>query len=182
MTFEDTVKLLSMIQRLYPNQIKMIDKKDFDVTAKLWERCLWNIDYKSCAEALIIHARTSQYAPQPNNIIDICEKRYRPEVVKSGLIAWEEVCQAVKKYGFNRQSEAFNTFDEKLKRTVRAIGWWNICYSEKPEFVKKEFVAFWDNLKAVEQEQIRFDDTKWLVEQIREHGGSLEEPERPIKE
>lgn len=164
MNFQDTVKLLSMVQRLYPNQIKMADKDEFEFTAKLWEKILYDMDYQQCTEALITHTRLNYFAPQPSDIVEIVAKRNNPEVFKSGQIAWEEVCAAVRKFGFNRQSEAFVTLDEKTKRVTRAIGWWNICYDEKPQFVKKEFLALWDSIATTEQETIKIDPSKFLAE------------------
>jgi virulence-associated protein VapD len=169
MEFQDTAKLLSMIQRIYPNQVKMLEKAEFEITAKLWQRILNGIDYNSCVEALIVHSRQSQFAPAPSQIYDLVVKIHEPHRFKSGEMAWEEVGKAVRKFGFNRQQEAFETLDEKTKRAVRAIGWWNICYSEKPEFVKKDFISFWDNVKAVEEEQLKLDHSAWLAIQERKH-------------
>jgi hypothetical protein len=175
MDFETTVKLLSMMQRIYPNHVKMMERDEFEITCKLWGRVLHGIGNQDCMEALIIHARQSKYPPTPSEIYDIVLKKHEPHLYKSGEIAWEEVCKAVRKYGFSRQSEAFEEFDDKTKRVVKATGWWNICYSEKPEFVKKEFISLWDNIKSVEQEQKAVENTKWFVEQIKKYGGALEE-------
>jgi hypothetical protein len=168
-----------MVQRYYPNQVKMMEKEDFELTAKLWERTLWNIDFQNLAQALVIYTRLNKFAPHPSDLIEIVAKKHNPEAFKTSESAWEDVSRAVKKYGFHNQKLAFESFDTKTLRVVKNISWWTMCYSERPDMVKRDFCQIWDNLGAVEQEQILVDHTKWIVEQTKNRlkkRGSLNDP------
>lgn len=169
-----------MIQRIYPSHFKLGSEQEFEMTAKLWERILFGIGYMDCVNALIIYARQqgNKFPPSPSDLIEILEKVHNPEGSKTSELAWEEVSNAIKKFGFHRQSEAFETFDEKTKRVVKNISWWTLCYSERPDMVKRDFCQIWDNLKHAEVEQKMVNDTKWLVDMARKHNAmhKLAEP------
>lgn len=144
-----------MIQSLYPNQLKNSEDYNFELTAKLWQRLFADEPYTECARALMEYACLNKYMPHPSDIKDLVAKFKSPEAYKSPEIAWEECCKAIKRFGYYRQNEAFATFDSKMKRVVKAVGWGNLCHSERIDVIKKNFFDMWKNINVSEQERLK---------------------------
>ncbi len=155
MDLKETAKILALIQRIYPNRDKNAEENDLDATVKIWQRLFQYEAYPEVYMAFMNHAATNKFAPTPADLKLECTRLKHPDMFISSEVAWEKVCKAVRKFGFYQQSEAFKTFDEKLKRVVKAVGWGEICHSEKPEFVKLNFCKIWDNIQSVEKEELQ---------------------------
>lgn len=167
MNLQETAKLLTMIQSLYPSQMKSSEDSNFELTTRLWQRLFNDADFKQVIEALLEYATLNKFAPHPSDIKDIMAKRNNPEAFKPAEIAWEEVTQAIKRFGYYRQQEAFATFDDKVKRAVKAVGWGTICHSERIDMVRKNFCDYWKSMSSVEQEQVKLSFPKDSVNKIK---------------
>jgi hypothetical protein len=152
MNFQETAQLLSIIQATYRNQLKAVDEDMNALTINIWNAILEDYPYGEIKIAFLQYAKLNKFAPQPSDLIELVEKMRSPKEFLSSEEAWEITSNAIRKYGFHRQKEAFDSFEPKIKRIVKSIGWWNLCYSERVEQLKKNFCSLWDNISHTERE------------------------------
>ena len=143
-----------MIQTLYPNQVKTTEESNFELVVKLWQKLFDDVMFSEVVHALMKHAVLNKFAPHPSELREIIAKFRNPDAFKTSEQAWEEVLSAVRKYGFYRQLDAFESFEPKIKRIVKMLGWSTICHSEKIEFIKRDFCKIWDSSNKDEKENL----------------------------
>jgi len=124
------------------------------LTADIWTSLLEDYPFGEIKLAFKQYAKMNKFAPQVSDLIGLVEKMRNPTTFLSSEEAWEIASKAVRKFGFHKQSEAFAAFDPKMKRVVKAIGWWNLCYSERLDQLKKNFCSLWDNISQSEKEEL----------------------------
>lgn len=144
-----------MIQSLYPNQLKNSEDTNFDLTAKLWQRIFADEPFSECTRALMEYAILNKFMPHPSDLKEIVVKFRNPEAFKPAQEAWEEINKAIRRFGYYRQSEAFKTFDPKMKRVVKAVGWANLCHSERLDSLKRSFFDMWNSINTAEQVSLK---------------------------
>lgn len=71
---------------------------------------------------------------------------------------WNNVIQAIRKYGYYRVEEALNSLNEYTRQIVRTIGWYRLCMSENIEWERKTFKELFNN------KQDRYEDVLVLSE------------------
>jgi hypothetical protein len=135
--------------------MKSSEDFNFELTSKLWQKLFSEVMFSEAVHALMNYACLNKFMPHPSELLDYVAKFKNPEAFKSPEIAWEEVSKAIKRFGYYRQTEAFATFDDKTKRVVKAVGWSNLCHSERVDLVKRNFCDLWNTINTREREQER---------------------------
>ena len=154
----ETEKLLTIIQRSYPNFFKEFDSDAFEVQAKLWQRSLAEAEYRDVVNAFEYWLNTEKYPPTLAEFKPLVIRYKNPQSLISPEKAWMVVDSAVRRFGSYGQEQAFNTFSEPIKKAVRNIGGWQkVCQTELGrdwDFLKRNFIeAFKDfDQEAKEQE------------------------------
>ena len=124
----ETEKLLTILQKLYPNHFKEFDQETFDIQAKMWERSLIDYTYKESLVAVEYWMNTEKFPPVLAEFKELLVRLKKGSNHISAKNAWEVVDLAVRKFGSYGQEKAFETFSEPIKRAVRNIGGWQkIC-------------------------------------------------------
>lgn len=132
----EVIKILGMISAAYPN-MKAIDITMVDI----WLECLKDIDIET---ALMVIKKNILESPFPPTIADI---RKQNADVNFGRIdsteAWGEVLKAIRNYGSYREREAIESMSPITGKTVKYMGWKDICMSEKPDVVRGQFLKMY---------------------------------------
>lgn len=154
----ETEKLLTIIQRSYPNHFKDFDPDSFEVQVKLWQRSLADCEYRDVVNAFEVWINTEKFPPTLAEFKPIVVRFSNPNSIVSPEKAFEAVSEAVKRFGSYGQEKAFQTFSEPIKRSVRAVGGWQkICQTElgrEWDFLKKNFIEAYNEFGQEAKEQV----------------------------
>lgn len=132
----DVIKILGMISAAYPN-MKAVDA----AMVEIWFDCLKDIDIEV---ALTIVKKNILESPFPPTIADL--RKQHADVIEKRVDsteAWGEVLKAIRSYGSYRESEAIESMSPTVAKTVKYMGWKDICMSEKPDVVRGQFLKMY---------------------------------------
>lgn len=112
---------------------------------ELWFKQLEDIPYKVAETALNKWVATNKWSP---SIADI---RAQASEIVNGAIpdwgkGWEQVENAIRRYGTYREGEALESFDEITRQAVNRLGFKNICLSENPQADRANFRMIYEEL------------------------------------
>lgn len=158
MNQEETVKLLTIIQRCYPNHFKEFDADAFKIQCTMWQRVFADCTFAECFTAFEMWFASEQFPPMPVNLNQIVKKMRNPNAFITPEVAWETVSNAVRRFGWINQQKAFATFSESTKRAVQNIGGWQkICETplgQQWDFMRKNFMDAYQDFEGDNQEQV----------------------------
>ena len=148
---------MTIIQKSYPTFHKEFDPEVFDFQVKLWQRSLSEYTLLECKMAFEKWVNTQDYPPQLNRFKETLVTTVKPNSIVSPEKAWEDVSDAVRRFGSYGQDKAFQSFSEPIKRAVRNIGGWQkICQTElgkEWDFLRKNFIESYKEFNTSESEQ-----------------------------
>lgn len=139
----EVIKLLAVISAAYPN-MKTVE----DSMVEIWLDCLKDIDTET---ALKIAKKHILESPFPPTIADI--RKQNVEVTTERLDAtqaWGEVMKAIKNFGLYREHEAIKSMSPLTGKTIKYMGWRDICMSEKPDVVRGQFLKMYETMEGRE--------------------------------
>lgn len=140
MTPQEFDIIRATIKGAYPNFNIMNDK----YSIQIWYKMLADLDYKVCETALMELFATHVYPPQIAEIRQKCSEYMNPQIEDSGA-AWEEVQQAVRKYGYYRAEEAMQSLSPVIRKAINRIGGFAfICSSDNPSVSRAHFFKVYD--------------------------------------
>lgn len=118
---------------------------------EIWYRKLGDIPYDVMTAVVNrwIETKTS-----PPTIADI---RQEADIVVNGLPptwadGWEQVQNAIGRYGYMQREAALASMDEVTAETVRRIGWQQICESENVDALRANFRMVYETMSRRAQE------------------------------
>lgn len=141
MTKEEFARLSAGIKGFYPSFQIMPTEESME----LWYQQLKDLDYQTASIAVSKHVCTSKYPPS------VAELRKGYMDITNGYIpdwgeGWEQVLKAIRWYGYNRELEAMDSFDEITKQVVRRLGWINLCMSEEISVERANFRTLYESI------------------------------------
>lgn len=120
-------------------------------TINLWHMIFQNEDKDIVFLAFQKHVLESVYPPKiadiENRIHEIKNFKYE----KSAAQAWAEVMKAIREFGYYQEEEALQSFDEKTRIIVKALGWQELCDSPNIAVERGQFLKMWNNIEEVSQ-------------------------------
>jgi hypothetical protein len=153
----ETAKLLTIIQRSYPNHFKEFDPDTFRIQERMWSNAFYDYTYQECFTAFEIWFNTEIFPPVPANLKPILQKYISPNQEMTAEQAWEIVDRAVRKFGSYNQDKAFATFSDSIQRSVRSVGGWQkICATplgREWDFLRKNFMESYKDFGQDKREQ-----------------------------
>lgn len=113
------------MKAVYTQETFLPDADAFNV----WFGLLGDLDYAVLNAAIQKYMLTNKFPPT------IADLREIATTISNGTIpdwgeGWEQVLQAIRKFGSYRETEALATMDELTRTCVKRIGFRNICLSE----------------------------------------------------
>lgn len=139
MTLAEVGKLLAFITAVYPN----IDIKHGTVEA--WHELLGDLDYRLAIAATKKALAESEIPALPavGKIRSTAlELQNGPGITAPE--AWGLVLGIVRRHGYYGEAEALQALPPDLSRIVSWMGWAEICYSEKVDVVRAQFMRMYE--------------------------------------
>lgn len=133
---------------------------------ELWFGQLQDIPFEVAEAGLNKWVSLNKWSP---TIADI---REMATTIKFGEIpdwgeAWQEVQNAVRRYGSYRPNEALDSMSPLTRKATERIGFTNICMSENPSSDRANFRMVYENLVEREKKDIQIpQNLKNLISQI----------------
>lgn len=132
-------------EQLLPNQQAM----------GLWFQMLGDIPYQVAEAALQKWVATNKFSPTIADIREIASSIQHGDLPEWGD-AWQNVREAVQRYGWYRHEEAMASLDDLTRECVKRIGFERLCHSEEPELERANFRMIFETLakRRKTQEQL----------------------------
>lgn len=146
MTPKEFSVLLKGIQAMYPRDNICPD----DASKTVWYRVLGDLDYAHATAAVQRHACTSRFAPSIAEIREQAVRVSTPEQ-RDWLEGWNDVQQAIHRWGMHRPQEALEALKKKDPATAKIaemLGWQNLCMSENPTADRANFRQCYETMTA----------------------------------
>lgn len=142
MTPKQSAQIVALLLAAFP--ATGAQTKNLTATSQLYERMLADLDVDAATAAVERLIATCKFLPTVAEIREAAmtvacgEKR-------PGGEAWGDVLQAVRRFGAYR-TPVFA--DPLVERTVKALGWQELCLSENQAADRARFVQLYDQLAA----------------------------------
>lgn len=151
MTKKEFALLASAIKTFYPREQLLPNTQSME----LWFNMLGDIPYKVAEAALQKWVATNKFSPTIADIREIASSIQHGDVPDWGD-AWQNVREAVQRYGWYRQKEAMASLDDLTRECVKRIGFERLCHSEEPELERANFRMVFETLakRRKTQEQL----------------------------
>ena len=131
---------------------KNFDEKALRLTAKFWTSAFADMNFDLVFTAFQKWCMYEPFPPKISDLRQLSVKIQNPQALRTAEDAWEDVILAVKRFGYYQKDKAFETLDAGTKRCIKAIGWDEICHSDKIGVVKSNFVKMFDNIAETQKE------------------------------
>jgi len=145
----ETLKILSVIDVVYPRFNTAKDKKNIEMLVNIWCKMFIDNDYYLVGAALKAHISTSPFPPTVADIKQIIDKLVNPQITE--LEAWNLVNNAVGKSDLPKQ---YSGLPEEIKGFMSYKDFKNMAYDNIPEGVQ---ASNWMRSFKAYQERRKFD-------------------------
>jgi len=145
----ETLKILSVIDVVYPRFKTTKDKKSMKMLINLWCKMFIDNDYYLVGAALKAHISTSPFPPTVADIKQIIDKLVNPQITE--LEAWNIVNDAVGRSDLEKQ---YKGLPEEIKGFMSYKAFKNMAYDNTPEGVQ---ASNWMRSFKAYQERRKFD-------------------------
>ena len=151
MTKKEFALLASAIKTYYPREQLLPNTQSME----LWFNMLGDIPYKVAEAALQKWVATNKFSPTIADIRELSTSIQHGDLPEWGD-AWQNVREAVQRYGWYRQEEAMASLDDLTRECVKRIGFERLCHSEEPEMERANFRMVFETLakRRKTQEQL----------------------------
>lgn len=150
MNQKETAKLLAVLAAAYT-------KFEVDETKmRVWHEMLGDMDYEVVSVAAKKCILEKTFAPSIAEIRQEVVKIMNPNRL-SGAEAWGEVEYTMKKYGATASVDGTSYKDvlsPLVLRTVRYMGWRDMCMSDNINVVRGQFLKLYEQLYSQETEEL----------------------------
>lgn len=146
MTSSEFATLAAALKTAYMRDKFLATKEAYD----LWFGMLGDLPYEAASNAVKRWILTEKWTP---TIADIRERatQVMMPAIPDWSEGWEAVMNAIHRWGMHRESEALATLPEIARKTVKRIGWQNICLSEEIGVERANFRQIYDAIAERER-------------------------------
>jgi hypothetical protein len=156
-----------MIQESYSNHNfnTEFEPEKFKLKVKAWHIVFKDITLQDAFTAFGVWLATERKMPTAADLNLIVRKNKNPESFISPELAWEQVTDAVRKFGWCNMERARTYLSEPIWRAVQNVGGWQkICKTElgQPwDFLRKNFIQAFEDFGENQQSQASMPDNVW---------------------
>lgn len=152
------------LKTYYPRENLLPNDKAMD----LWYMQLQDLPFDVANNALNEWAAINKWSPAISELREVCLNTMygEPETWSEG---WEQVSNAIRKYGLGDIKSAMFSLSETTREAVRRLGYRNLCYSENETSDRAQFRAVYESIA-----QSR-DRTKRIPKAIAEQSKRIKE-------
>lgn len=146
MTSSEFATLAAALKTAYMRDKFLATKEAYD----LWFGMLGDLPYEAASNAVKRWILTEKWTP---TIADIRERATQVMIpaIPDWSEGWEAVLNAIHRWGMHRESEALATLPEIARKTVKRIGWQNICLSEEISIERANFRQIYEAIAEREK-------------------------------
>lgn len=150
MTKKEFQVFASALRTYYPKENILPNAQALE----LWYNQLSDIPYNVATATLNKWVALNKWSP---SIADIREQAtaLTHGTAKDWGAAWDEVQQAIRRYGTWRVDEALESLDELTRATVKRIGFYNLCTSENIAADRANFRMIYEELEKRQRDDIQ---------------------------
>ena len=117
-----------------------------DVDAfNVWFGLLGDLEYPVLNAAIQQYMLSNRFPPTIADLRELATYINIGESPEWGE-GWEKVLNAIRYFGFYRETEALNTMDPITKKCVKRLGWRNLCMSENISHDRANFRMMYEQL------------------------------------
>lgn len=151
-------KLLGMMQVHYPFSYKDFGEDMMNIAINSWHNFLSELDVRLVFNIVgkLISTTERTYPPTIAEILKEYHKAINPVAFISPENAWESVRNAIKKFGYYRESEALASLSASAMSAVKTLGWRNLCLADDKQFdfMRKNFIEAYKNVEQDERQSL----------------------------
>lgn len=157
----DIIKLVRICSANYKNWPE--DGKEED-TVMLWEMMLSDMPLDIGKQAVQYHISKSVYPPTIADIREAAAKLANPRKL-DWIEAWDLIGQAIRKYGFYRETDAVASLPGDVAQMVRRFTWRELCLNENIDTLRAQFRMAWETQsKRLNEQNILPDEIAAMIE------------------
>lgn len=138
--FAMALKTLFNKETILPNELAM----------RMWYKELCDIRYEVAEIALEKWVQTNKWSPSISEIREMAAYVSSPDM-PDWSEAWESVCKAIRRFGYNRQREGLESLDKLAREVVDRLGYKYLCMSENHASDRANFRMIYETLAKREQ-------------------------------
>ena len=150
MTREEFGVFSSALKTYYPKETLLPNK----AAMELWYRQLQDIPYQIAESALNKWVATNKWSPSIADIRQISSWIINGEKY-SWSDGWEATLKAIQKYGANGYEEAIESLDDITRKTVKRLGYCNLCRSDNIAADRANFRMIFEQISNMDQETLQ---------------------------
>lgn len=129
MSYSEFVKLVKGMKSIWTHKDFLPD----EYAVQMWYTILRDIPYEQAVMAIQRYASTNRFAPTPADIREQVQKMTTKDTDWSD--GWEQVLNAVRRFGYYGEKEALTSMDETTRTAVKRLNWKQICMTEQDELM-----------------------------------------------
>lgn len=154
MTREEWSLIVQTIRNTYPPHL-MKGMFETEQSIRLWYEMLKDLEYKDLGVSLQKYISQNQYPPTIADLRGGCASIQNGEY-KPWEDGWQEVCEAIRKYGYMREGEALHSLSPMARKIVLRLDYQALCASENPMADRANFRDIYNNMvnKQKQREQL----------------------------
>lgn len=151
MTREEWSRIVLSIKDFYPSKGVL----ETEHAVRLWYEMLKDLEYKDITVALQKYASQNTFPPTIADLRGGCAEIQNGEF-KPWEDGWQEVCDAIQKYGYMREGEALHSLSEVTRKIVLRMDYQYLCSSENIMADRANFRDIYNNMisKQKQREQL----------------------------
>jgi len=111
----------------------------------VWFALLGDLEYPVLNAAIQKYMLINKFPPTIADLREIATSISIGDVPDWGE-GWEKVLQAIRRFGYYRESEAMQTMDQLTQTCVKRLGWRNLCMSENSNQDRANFRMIYEQL------------------------------------
>lgn len=129
------------MKAVYTQETFLPDADAFNI----WFSLLGDLEYAVLNAAIQKYMLTNKFPPTIADLRDMATTISAGEIPDWGE-GWEQVLQAIRRFGTYRETEAINSMDELTQACVRRLGWRNLCMSDNNNHDRANFRMIYEQL------------------------------------
>lgn len=171
MTQQEFVKNMTYLGLAY-------NKEFTQEQVELWYGFFRNDDDRTFRKALSRIIVKNKFLPSIAEVKEEMSYVMNPEVQIAAEDEWHIVEKAISKYGYYNAKEAEDTFSPITKKIVRNMGGFrNLCLSNDGDWLRKNFVKMFDEMKQDTRSIAIMTDPQLSIEEIKRRAELLDPPD-----
>lgn len=164
MEFERFLILVKGMKSVYTSERFLPDAD----SVKMWYSLLKDISYEALNIAIQKYMLINKFPPTIADLRELALSAQLGELPDWGE-AWEQLTQAIRRYGSYRAGEALDSLSPLCRKTVERLGYLQLCASENIAADRANFRMIYEQLQQREKQQAQLPEgLKILIAQMQQ--------------